>query len=152
MIHALTTWDRRFLAMAAHVATWSKDPSTQCGAIIADPSHRIISQGYNGFPAGVIDSKERLHDRDVKLRMTIHAEMNALLHARQSLSGCTIYVHPMPPCAQCAAAIIQSGIRRIVATSPTEAQRNRWGSDLELASAMYDEAGVWLILMDLSTP
>lgn len=148
MTHTLTTWDRRFLAMATHVSAWSKDPSTKCGAIIADQSHRIVSQGYNGFPAGVIDSKERLQDRDVKLRMTIHAELNALLHARQNLSGCTLYVHPIPPCAQCAAAIIQSGIRRIVATAPTDAQRNRWGHDLDLANVMYYEAGVWLILVD----
>ena len=148
MIHTISKWDRRFLSMAEHVAGWSKDPSTRCGAAVADARHRVISMGYNGFPAGVEDSQERLQDRDTKLRMTLHAEMNALLHARQDLSGCTLYVHPMPPCAQCAAAIIQAGIRRIVATMPTAEQEARWGADFALASAMYYESGTWLILVD----
>lgn len=148
MIHTINKWDRRFLGLSGHVAAWSKDPSTRCGAVIADASHRVISMGYNGFPAGVVDSVERLQDRDVKLRMTIHAEANALLHARQDLFGCTLYASPMPPCAQCAAAIIQSGIRRIVATAPTDQQRERWGSDWDLADAMYYESGTWLILVD----
>lgn len=148
MIHTIGTWDRRFLSLAEHVSGWSKDPSTKCGCIIADAQHRLVSQGYNGFPAGVGDTSERLEDRDTRLRMTLHAELNALLHARQDLAGCTLYVHPMPPCSQCAAAIIQSGIRRIVATAPTEAQQERWGSDWDLASAMYYESGTWLILVD----
>ena len=47
-------WDIRFLEMAKLVASWSKDPSTQVGAI-AVRNRTVIAQGYNGFPRGVDD-------------------------------------------------------------------------------------------------
>jgi deoxycytidylate deaminase len=40
-------WDRRFLELARHVAAWSKDPSTQVGAVVAE-GKRVVSLGYNG--------------------------------------------------------------------------------------------------------
>lgn len=141
-------WDRRFLELAAHVAGWSKDPSTKCGAVIVDDQRRIVSVAYNGFPAGVEDRPEWLTDRSIKYRVVIHAEKNAILFAQRDLRGCTIYVHPMPPCAQCAAAIIQSGIRRVVTRSPTPEQRERWGGDWDLAEAMYRDAGLTLVEVD----
>ena len=51
-----TNWDNRFLDMAKLVSTWSKDPSTRVGAVIVDPSNRLVSVGYNGFPKGVTDN------------------------------------------------------------------------------------------------
>jgi len=141
----MSPWDRRFLDLAAHVAGWSKDPSTQAGAVVVDDQRRIVSTGYNGVPAGVEDRPEWLADRSIKYRVVIHAEKNALLFAQRDLHGCTLYVHPMPPCAQCAAAIIQSGIRRVVTRSPTPEQRERWGGDWDLAEVMYRDVGLTLI-------
>ena len=46
-------WDRRFLKIAREGATWSKDPSTQVGAVIVDQDQRVVSLGYNGPPRGV---------------------------------------------------------------------------------------------------
>ena len=86
----MSKWDRRFLDLAAGMATWSKDMSTQVGAIIVDRDQRIVSSGYNGFPRGVVDSIERYQDRDTKYRMVVHAEINAILFATRDLTGGTI--------------------------------------------------------------
>lgn len=136
-------WDARFLALAEHVAQWSKDPSTKCGAAVVRGRNEVVSLGYNGPPSGV-DDELAIADRDIKLAVTVHAEKNALLKARDDVRGCTIYVWPMPPCAQCAAAIIQAGIRRVVAPRATCEQYERWGKDWELAEMMYKHSGVQL--------
>lgn len=137
-------WDQRFLALAEHIATWSKDPSTQCGSVIVDQDRRIVSTGYNGFARGVTDDADMLAIREMKLRMVIHAEENALLYARRDLADCTLYVWPMPPCASCAAKIIQAGIRRIVTRPPTAEQFERWRTDFLLALSMYVQVGAEL--------
>lgn len=132
-------WDRRFLALAAHVATWSKDPSTQCGAVIVDPRKRVVSIGYNGFAEGVRDTPERLHDRETKYKLVVHAERNAILFAGRDLTGCTLYTHPFGTCAVCAAMVIQAGIKRVVAPF---SDNPRWTPDFALAGQQYAEAGV----------
>ena len=71
-------WDRRFLDLAAFVAAWSRDPSKRVGAVIVDDKKRIVSLGFNGFPRGVADD-DRLHVRESKYEIIIHAEVNALL-------------------------------------------------------------------------
>lgn len=139
-------WDARFMDLAAQIAGWSKDPSTGCGCVIVDPQRRIVSTGYNGFPAGIADDLKLLHDRDIKLRLTLHAERNAILFAQRDLRGCAIYVWPMPPCAQCAAAIIQAGITRVISCEPTADQRERWGKDWGLAEWAFGQAGVMVDL------
>lgn len=132
-------WDKRFLDLASHVAGWSKDPSTKVGAVIVRPDKTVASIGFNGLPRGVEDSDTRLHDRQLKYPMTVHAEVNAILHAREPLHGYTIYVAPLNPCSNCAAAIIQSGIKRVMAM----AQINpRWEESNALAQTMFEEAGV----------
>ncbi len=54
------------MAMAKEVAQWSKDPNTKVGAIAVGEKGQILSQGYNGFPRGILDKPERLNDREVK--------------------------------------------------------------------------------------
>lgn len=145
-------WDIRLLTLAAHVATWSKDPSTQCGCIIADDRHRIAAEGFNGMPQGVADTAERLRDRTTKLRLILHAEDNAILNATRPLEGCTAYVWPMPPCAQCAGRLIQVGVKRIVAPEPSPALLERWGPDLRLADEMYAETSMQLDYARIPAP
>lgn len=142
----MTKWDKRFLDLARHIAAWSKDPSTQCGAVITD-GKRIISLGFNGFPQGVKDTCERLEDRETKYRLVLHAEQNALSFANRELQGCTIYVYPMPPCSRCAAQIIQAGIKRIVTKRPSADKLERWQADFDLASEMYRETEVDFIYL-----
>lgn len=129
------------LGMAEHVATLSKDPSTKVGAVIFDDKRRMVSAGYNGFARGVKDTGVRLIDRDTKLKLTIHAEKNAILFATTSLVGATIVVtHPC--CAQCAAVIIQSGIKHVMFPKPHADFLERWQADYDLASTQFIEAGV----------
>src|SRR4030067_2638115 len=109
--HMNNKWDLRFINLAYHISNWSKDPSTKCGAVITH-GNRIVSLGFNGFPAGVLDHDDRLLDRELKYKMVLHAEVNALLFAGTDLSDCTLYVVPMAPCSRCAAQIIQSGIKK----------------------------------------
>ena len=142
----MADWDRRFLELAAFYARWSKDPSTQVGAVITRGKQQV-SQGYNGFPAGVADLEERLADRDLKLKYTLHAEENAILTARVDLSGCTCYTWPMQPCARCAGKLAQAGIVRVVAPMASAALVYRWGPDFEVAGTIFAETGIELELL-----
>ena len=132
-------WDQRFLDLAQLVASWSLDPSTKVGAVIVDADRRIVSTGYNGFPQGVADLPERLHDRDIKLDMIVHAEVNAILFAKRDLRGCVLYTWPFQPCSRCAAIVIQTGIKKVVAP---ECNNSRWTASFELSRKMFTEAGV----------
>ena len=57
-----SAWDRKFLALAQHISTWSKDPSKQVGAVAVGNNRNILATGYNGFPKGIMDTEERLND------------------------------------------------------------------------------------------
>ena len=135
-----TKWDTRFLGLAAHISGWSKDPSSQVGAVITD-GNRIVSLGYNGFAAGVHDTPERLENRECKYNLTIHAEENAMIFANRDLKGCTVYV-THPPCPRCASKLIQDEVKRVVYINPSADFLSRWADDLKLSKEMYSEAGV----------
>lgn len=131
-------WIERFINLAAHVGAWSKDPSSQVGAVIIRPDRSVASVGFNGLPRGVCDDPARLADRDQKLLYTVHAELNAILAAREPLHGYSIVVYPFQPCAQCAAAIIQAGISEVIAPKSAE---SRWEDSFHAARTMFHEAG-----------
>ena len=134
-------WDDRFIGLARHIATWSRDPSTKVGCVIVSPDHNGRALGYNGFPRGIADN-ERLSDRSVKQLLVVHAEANAISAAARAgtpLHGCTAYV-TAPPCSQCAALLIQVGIVRIVYAAVE--MRPEWAKSLEAAKSMCEEAGV----------
>ena len=59
-------WHDRYMNLAKEVSTWSKDPSSQIGAVAIGPKGQVLSQGYNGFPRGIIDTEERLNNRALK--------------------------------------------------------------------------------------
>lgn len=140
------TWAERFLGLAMVVGSWSKDPSTQVGAVIVRPDRTIVSVGYNGFPRGTEDYHQLLNDRDAKLRRTVHAEVNAILTARERLDGCILYVTPLHPCATCAGIIVQSGIKHVVAHL-AKAPNPSWADDFKAATRMFKEAGVEVTLV-----
>ena len=129
------------MTLASLVATWSKDPSTKVGAVIVDQKNRVVSLGFNGFPRSVKDSADVT--REVKLMCTIHAEENALLFASRSVAGCTVYV-THPPCAKCAAKLVQAEIARVVTVEPPSDFLERWKDDLACTHSMFKEAGVSL--------
>lgn len=131
-------WNARFIDLALHVAGWSKDPSTQVGAVIVRDK-QVLAMGYNGFPRGVDDSDERYDDRPTKYSLVVHAELNAILNATADIRGANIYVTHFP-CGECAKSIIQSGIATVY--YPPEAKLDRWHEGNELAEKMFLEAGV----------
>lgn len=141
------SWTGRALAVAELVSEWSKDPSTKVGCVIMRPDHTIASVGYNGFPRGVEDKRDRLIHRPTKYAMTVHAEPNAIVNARERLDGYSLYVFPFPPCSNCASVIIQAGIIRVIAPQPTTEQVDRWGDSFAYASQMFHEAEVELVLV-----
>jgi dCMP deaminase len=137
-------WDTRFLKSAEFVAQMSKDPSTKVGALIAD-GKRIVSVGYNGFPMGVHDTEERLTDRDLKYKMVVHAEVNAILFAKRCVDGLTLYTWPFQPCSSCAGIVINSGIKTVVAPF---SDNPRWVENFAISQQMFREAGVELVLLN----
>lgn len=134
-------WDNRFLDLAEHVSKWSKDPSTQVGAVIVRPDNTIVSLGYNGFPRGVNDSPQNLHNREHKYPRVVHAEVNAILMAKEPLANCTLYVTPLSPCSSCAGVIIQSGIRRVAFRS-AYIGTEKWNASFAISAEMFEQAGV----------
>lgn len=134
-------WDLRFLRLAREVSTWSKDPSTQVGAVLVDKDRRVVSLGYNGFPRRINDIPERLMDRATKLRFTIHAEINAL-HFAEKTTGCVLYTWPLPMCSGCTAQAVQLGISRAVSIEPSEDHLERWGVEFQDGLTMLHEADV----------
>lgn len=134
-------WDRRFCELARYISGWSKDPSAKVGAVVFSKKGGSISIGYNGFPMGVEDSAERLTDKETKLELVVHAEVNALIAAGTRAEGSTIYVWGKPVCARCAGPIIQAGVRRVVALAPGETQ-SQWDKSGKTARDMLLEAKI----------
>lgn len=135
-------WDRRFYSMAKNEAeTWSKDPQCKVGATLVSPDKRRFSHGYNGFPRGIDDDERLSGPRRIALSM--HAEVNAILNAGQSLEGWTLYV-TKHPCLECAKVILQAGIARVVCDGPTDNEGSKWYASQREAVALFKEAGVEL--------
>jgi len=120
------TWDEYFLSIVESVARRATCDRGRSGAIIVKDK-RILSTGYVGSPAGLPHCDEAGHiTKEVRhedgrvsqhcLRTT-HAEMNAIVQAAKhgiSIKDATVYCK-MEPCLTCAKAIINSGIKRVVA-------------------------------------
>jgi dCMP deaminase len=139
----VSDWDRRYLALAEFISGWSKDPSTKVGAVITDSNNRVISIGFNGLPRGMEDTTERLENRELKYKLMVHAERNAIIFAERPLHGCTLYTWPFMPCSVCAGIVSQAGIRRVVAPF---SDNPRWQDDFKLTKEMFAETGVALTL------
>lgn len=119
-------WHEHFLQLAELVAQRSKDPSTKTGAIIVDHNKRIVSTGYNGFPAAMEDAPELLANREEKYSRIIHCEMNALIFARRPLGGCALYTWPFICCDRCVVHMLQAGIAAFYAPKCPEHLKERW--------------------------
>jgi len=143
-------WDLRFLEMAKLVSTWSKDPSTKCGAVITN-GNRVVSVGFNGFPQNMIDLPENYSNREEKYSRIVHCEMNALLFAKENTAGCTLYTWPLMSCDRCFVHMAQSGINRFVAPKPSDELVTRWGAAMDRVRVYIKESGAELVEIDLNT-
>jgi dCMP deaminase len=144
-------WDLRFLNMAKEMATWSKDRSSKVGCIIVGPNREIRTSGYNGMPRGVNDEIDSRHERPLKYSYFEHSERNAIYNAARigiSLDGCTLYCGSTlmgPPCVDCARALIQSGITRVVGSkgdNDPSLWEERWKASMLISIEMFNEAGI----------
>ncbi|HOY47735.1 MAG TPA: dCMP deaminase family protein [Alphaproteobacteria bacterium] len=149
-------WNNRFMDLARNISTWSKDDSTKVGCVIIGPDKEIRSTGYNGLPRGVDDSNPERKERPVKYSFFEHAERNAIYNATlfgTSLRDCSIYV-TVAPCADCARAIIQSGIKEVFFCVPNPKDEKSklagWRDSIKYSLEMFDEAGVKYNVMNLS--
>lgn len=136
------TFDHWQLMKARVVAVRSHDPSTQCGCVIVRPDKSICSEGYNGFPRRMEDKLEWYHNRDEKYDRIIHAEMNALLAAKEPVVGYTAYC-TTPSCKECAKHLCAAGIARVVWSIGSHAAfKERWVHNLERALEIYTDCKV----------
>jgi dCMP deaminase len=140
-----TKWDIRYVELARLVASWSKDPSTQTGAVIVRPDNSVASVGYNGFPRGIDDSPERYEDREIKYSYIVHCEMNAVLSAHSHVKGNTLYTWPFLSCERCCVHMIQAGITKVVAPACPPDKADRWAAALEESKRRFTEAGVEVV-------
>ncbi|MBQ1507785.1 MAG: cytidine deaminase, partial [Erysipelotrichaceae bacterium] len=106
-----------------------------------------VSIGYNGFPRGCDDSifpwTREGGMLDSKYAYVVHAELNAILNSPRSLKDCILYVS-LFPCNECAKAIIQSGIRKIVYESDKYSDTDA----TKASKKMLQAAGVELVQLD----
>lgn len=106
-------FDRSYLEMASVWAKNSYCTRRQVGAILVK-DRMIISDGYNGTPAGFENVCE--DESGVTKPYVLHAEANAITKVAKSSNsslGATLYV-TASPCMECAKLIIQAGISRVV--------------------------------------
>ena len=141
------SWDEYFMGVAKLASLRSKDPSTQVGACIVDGNNKVVSIGYNGFPMGCSDDEFPWGREggmlETKYAFVVHAELNAILNSPRSLAGCTLYVS-LFPCNECAKAIIQSGIRKVVYECDKYAKED----NVIASKKMLRAAGVELVQLD----
>lgn len=141
----MSEWGSYFLNIAEAVAQKSKDPSTKVGAVIVRPDKTIASVGYNGFPRGFNDDPKLYSDREYKYAHTIHAEMNAILFAREPLDGYVLYTYPFMPCSNCALHVAQAGITTVVAPKADPEREERWKESFDKTRKIFRELGVGLV-------
>jgi dCMP deaminase len=108
-----TRYDKAYLRLALSWAQLSHCSRKKVGAIIVKDSI-IISDGYNGTPAGFDNSCE--NEEGNTHWYVLHAEANAILKVARSSNNCkdaTLYL-THSPCKDCSKLVLQSGITRLV--------------------------------------
>lgn len=141
-----SSWNEKYLEMAKHISSWSKDPSRKIGAVAVGKNGNVLATGYNGFPKGIEDTEERLNNRELKHKYVVHAEQNCIYNATLngvSLQGSTMYVYGLPVCSECAKAIIQVGVKKVV-IEDKEYTEQRWIDSFKITIDIFKEANVEL--------
>jgi dCMP deaminase len=155
IVNKCNRWEARFFALCDLVASWSEDQSRKVGSVIVGPANDVRSVGYNGLPRGVRADLDERHSREggEKYLWFEHAERNAIYNlARTGVSGdgCRMYVNNFP-CADCARAIIQTGIIELK-TFAYETSDERFLNHYAAATRMLPEAGLKVSLFARDDP
>lgn len=126
-----------YLDIAIKLSSLSKDPNTKVASIILRSDFSLVSVGYNGFPPGFPDTEEYWNNREVKNKMVIHAEDNAIDYANgQDLTNCIIIVTHYP-CPKCASKIVKKNISKVIHIND-----KRIDHDCELTDSIFSTKGI----------
>jgi dCMP deaminase len=135
---------RKLLGLSIAAARFSRDPSTQNGALLVGVQGIPLVTACNQFPTGVVESDERW-ERPLKYEFIEHAERNAILFAARhgiATEGLTM-VCPWAACADCARAIVQAGIAKLVRlVQAPENTHERWAGTVSTSDTILIEGGV----------
>ena len=141
------SWEEYFMGLAHLSALRSKDPNTQVGACIVNAENKVVGIGYNGLPRGCSDDEFPWGNQgdklDTKYPFVVHAELNAILNSDANLNGCSLYVS-LFPCNECAKAIIQSGIKKII----FEDDKYASSDEVKASKKMLKASGVEFIQLE----
>jgi dCMP deaminase len=135
------SWIQKYMDLAEFLTAWSKDESTKVAAVIVSPHNTPVSFGYNGPPRGFPDDYPELKYRPSKYNFVIHAELNAILNAGidgKPLTDCILFC-THHPCANCAGAIAQVGIKEVYYLRDMDP---RWVLSTNAARVIFNQCGV----------
>ncbi len=142
---------RAYMRKAYELSKSSPDPSTKNGAmLISEDGHYVTEGDFNRFPEGVVYTQERW-TRPLKYKIIEHAERNVIYKAAKNgfKTKDLTMVCPWAPCTDCARAIIQSGIKRLVTHIQAHNRTTGpWSEDIKIALVMLKEAGVEVVWFD----
>ena len=144
-------WDEYFINIAEQVKLKSKDNNTQIGVVIVGKDNEIVSTGYNSFPRGIDDDVAERQEKPEKYFWFEHAERNAIYNAARigvSTLGTTMYMTCGISCADCARAIINSGISKIVLREGRGATTQKWQESSKRSMQMFKEADIEVIYFE----
>lgn len=141
---ALNKIDSKMFEMCRQVASLSTDTSHKIGCIIRPYNTDIIIQAWNRLPCCVFDDgKKMLHP--LKDFYVEHAERIAIYNAAKrgsALLNASMWITGLPPCHECARAIIESGIARVSAMFKWGYVTPKWHESFSHAKKMFNEACV----------
>tara|TARA_R110000824_G_scaffold390760_12_gene587807 strand:- start:10193 stop:10663 length:471 start_codon:yes stop_codon:yes gene_type:complete len=153
----LTEKDRHFLILCEQEKKKSHDPERQVGAVIVNIDGTIIATGSNRPPKTLNLSVEDSHlkiasNPEWKYYLLEHAERNAIYEAAESshsLVGATMY-GTLFPCADCARAIVASGIKRLVvpAINYRSEENNKWQTHYQYSQEIFKLANTEVNFID----
>jgi dCMP deaminase len=138
------------LKIAYEKALESTNISTQNAAVLIDDNQNIIASEVNSFPDGVEETEERQKDKPIRIKYSVHAERNVIYKAARlgiKTEG-LIMICPWATCSDCAQAIIQAGIKKLVTHKQALDRNGHWQEDIDFAFSMLREAGVEIIIYD----
>tara|TARA_B100000927_G_C16459780_1_gene467370 strand:+ start:667 stop:1080 length:414 start_codon:yes stop_codon:yes gene_type:complete len=106
------SWDKIWMQMAETIAQRSHHPTFKVGALIVTSDNtQVLSLGYNGRAAGMSNVPK---SEEPGCSGLLHAEINALLKLDYNNPKDKVMYLTLSPCENCAIAIINSGIKKVV--------------------------------------
>lgn len=141
--------DTHFMEFVLRTAMTSDDPSVQNAAALVYEDE-VLGAGVNQIPYGVHDIEERW-ERPDKYLWVEHAERNAIYNTARNggcTEGATMYC-PWAACADCARAIIQSGVFKLVRLEMNHAEG--WSHSIDIGDRMMQEAGIQIVELTLDS-